>query len=64
MEMPRFAATVPDLSLADAARRAAADHLPEHGRQITRDALRARLGVSSQAASSLLRQIRASGEGR
>ncbi len=33
-----------------------------HGQPITRDALRARLGVSNQAASELLRQLR-SGEG-
>jgi hypothetical protein len=31
----------------------------EHGEPITRDALRARLGVSNQLASELLRQIRA-----
>ena len=34
-----------------------------HGQPITRDALRARLGVSNQAASELLRQLRA-GEGQ
>jgi hypothetical protein len=45
------------------ARRAAAEHLRQHGQPITRDALRARLGVSNQAASDLLRQIRL-GEGR
>jgi len=45
------------------ARRAAAEHQAAHGQPITRDALRARLGVSNQAASELLRQIRTS-EGR
>jgi hypothetical protein len=44
-------------------RRAAAEHQEQHGQPITRDALRARLGVSNQAASELLRQLRAS-EGR
>jgi len=46
-----------------AARRAAAEHQDQHRQPITRDALRARLGVSNQAASELLRQLRA-GEGR
>jgi hypothetical protein len=41
------------------ARRAAAEHQDQHGQPITRDALRARLGVSNQAASELLRQLRA-----
>ena len=41
------------------ARRAAAEHQGQHGQPITRDALRARLGVSNQAASELLRQLRA-----
>jgi len=45
-----------------AVRRAAAEHQGQHGQPITRDALRARLGVSNQAASELLRQLRA-GEG-
>ncbi len=40
------------------ARRAAAEHQGQHGQPITRDALRARLGVSNQAASELLRQLR------
>ena len=52
-----------DEALLAAARRAAAEHQDEHGQPITRDALRARLGVSNQAASELLRQFR-SGEGR
>jgi len=45
------------------ARRAAGEHQAAHGQPVTRDALRARLGVSNQAASALLRQLRAS-EGR
>ncbi|CNF01505.1 Protein of uncharacterised function (DUF2637) [Mycobacterium tuberculosis] len=44
--------------LVDFARRVAAQHETEHGRPITRDALRARLGVSNQLASELLRQLR------
>jgi len=48
-----------DEDLLAAARRAAAEHQDEHGQPITRDALRARLGVSNQAASELLRQLRA-----
>lgn len=41
------------------ARRVADDHMAKHGRPITRDVLRGRLGVSNQLASDLLRQIRA-----
>jgi len=48
-----------DEALLAAARRAAAEHQDAHGQPITRDALRARLGVSNQAASELLRQLRA-----
>jgi len=48
-----------DRTLLALARRAAADHQDQHGQPITRDALRARLGVSNQAASELLRQLRA-----
>jgi hypothetical protein len=48
-----------DEALLAAARRAAAEHHDQHGQPITRDALRARLGVSNQAASDLLRQFRA-----
>ena len=48
-----------DEALLAAARRAAAEHQEKHGQPITRDALRARLGVSNQAASDLLRQLRA-----
>jgi hypothetical protein len=44
--------------LVDFARRVASEHETKHGRPITRDALRARLGVSNQLASDLLRQIR------
>ncbi|WP_067816927.1 DUF2637 domain-containing protein [Actinomadura kijaniata] len=40
------------------ARRVAAEHQATYGRPITRDALRARLGVSNQLASELLRQVR------
>jgi hypothetical protein len=46
-------------ALFELARRAAAEHHDQHGQPITRDALRARLGVSNQAASGLLRQLRA-----
>ena len=52
-----------DEALLTAARRAAAEHQDQHGQPITRDALRARLGVSNQAASELLRQLCA-GEGQ
>jgi len=45
-------------ALVESARRAAADHQATHGQPITRDALRARLAISNQAASGLLRQIR------
>ena len=51
-----------DEALLTAARRAAAEHQDQHGQPITRDQLRARLGVSNQAASELLRQLR-TGEG-
>jgi hypothetical protein len=47
-----------DEALLTAARRTAAEHQDQHGQPITRDALRARLGVSNQAASELLRQLR------
>ena len=49
-----------DDAVLTAARQAAADHHATHGQPITRDALRARLGISTQAASDLLRQLRAS----
>jgi Protein of unknown function (DUF2637) len=48
----------PAESLVAYARRVADEHHQRHGRPITRDALRARLGVSNQLASDLLRQIR------
>jgi hypothetical protein len=51
--------TSPDITLLASARLAAAEHHQQHGQPITRDALRARLGVSNQLASDLLRQIRA-----
>ncbi|MEU8269343.1 DUF2637 domain-containing protein [Sphaerisporangium sp. NPDC049002] len=44
--------------LLDYARRVAAEHHARHGRPITRDTLRARLGVSNQLATDLLRQLR------
>jgi hypothetical protein len=40
------------------ARRVAAEHEQAHGEPITRDTLRARLGVSNQLASTLLRELR------
>ncbi|MFC5813628.1 DUF2637 domain-containing protein [Nonomuraea harbinensis] len=45
-------------ALVDFARRVADDHHAKHGRPITRDALRAHLGVSNQLASDLLRTVR------
>jgi hypothetical protein len=48
----------PAAPLIDFARRVAAEHQAAHGQPITRDTLRARLGVSNQLASDLLRQIR------
>jgi hypothetical protein len=48
----------PAAPLVEFARRVATEHHTKHGRPITRDALRARLGVSNQLASDLLRQIR------
>ena len=47
-----------DQALLAAARRAAAEHHHQHGQPITRDALRAHLGISNQGASELLRQLR------
>ncbi|MGI5285140.1 DUF2637 domain-containing protein [Nonomuraea polychroma] len=44
--------------LVDYARRVADEHRAKHGKPITRDALRARLGVSNQLASDLLRTLR------
>ncbi|QKG22676.1 DUF2637 domain-containing protein [Actinomadura verrucosospora] len=48
----------PAAPLVEFARRVASEHQDRHGKPITRDALRARLGVSNQLASDLLRQIR------
>ena len=48
----------PTSELLDYARRVADEHHARHGRPITRDALRTRLGVSSQLASDLLRNLR------
>jgi len=45
-------------ALVDYARRVANEHHTKHGRPITRDALRAHLGVSNQLASDLLRTLR------
>jgi hypothetical protein len=50
--------SAPAESLIAYARRVADEHQTREGRPITRDALRARLGVSNQLASDLLRQIR------
>ncbi|MDF5757632.1 DUF2637 domain-containing protein [Spongiactinospora sp. TRM90649] len=44
--------------LLDYARRIAAEHDRQHGRPITRDGLRARLGISSKLASDLLHALR------
>ncbi|MFD9950432.1 DUF2637 domain-containing protein [Nonomuraea sp. NPDC059023] len=51
-------ASGPSPQLLDYARRAADEHQTRHGKPITRDALRARLGVSNQLASDLLRALR------
>jgi hypothetical protein len=48
----------PAAPLLDFARRVADEHQAQHGRPITRDALRGRLSVSNQLASDLLRQLR------
>lgn len=48
----------PTSELLDYARRVADEHHARHGKPITRDALRTRLGVSSQLASDLLRNLR------
>jgi hypothetical protein len=52
------AADGPAPALLDFARRVATEHHQRHGRPITRDALRARLGVSNALASELLRHVR------
>ncbi|GAA2375978.1 DUF2637 domain-containing protein [Nonomuraea africana] len=48
----------PDPALVDYARRVADEHESNHGKPITRDVLRARLGISNQLASDLLRTLR------
>lgn len=48
----------PAAELLDFARRVAAEHHTTHGQPITRDTLRARLGVSNKLASDLLHQLR------
>ncbi|MEV1239462.1 DUF2637 domain-containing protein [Nonomuraea sp. NPDC049750] len=48
----------PAPALIDYARRVADEHHTKHGRPITRDALRAHLGVSNQLASDLLHTLR------
>ena len=55
---PSPSAGGPAPALLDFARRVAAEHHQRHGRPITRDALRARLGVSNALASELLRHLR------
>lgn len=52
----------PSLALVDYARRVADEHHAKQGKPITRDLLRARLGVSNQLASDLLRTLRAVSE--
>ncbi|MFI6325505.1 DUF2637 domain-containing protein [Nonomuraea sp. NPDC050556] len=48
----------PAPALVDYARRVADEHHTKHGKPITRDALRSRLGVSNQLASDLLNTLR------
>lgn len=48
----------PDAELIEFARRVADEHEQASGQPITRDRLRARLGVSNQLASTLLRELR------
>ncbi|WP_214107249.1 DUF2637 domain-containing protein [Acrocarpospora catenulata] len=55
-------ASAPSPALLDYARRVAEEHHNRHGKPITRDALRARLGVSNQLASDLLRNLRTTPE--
>ncbi|KAB8181067.1 DUF2637 domain-containing protein [Nonomuraea phyllanthi] len=52
----------PNPQLIDYARRVAAEHHTKHGKPITRELLRARLGVSNQLASDLLRTLRCTSE--
>jgi hypothetical protein len=55
---PSSSSAGPAPALLDFARRVATEHHQRHGRPITRDALRARLGVSNALASELLRHVR------
>ena len=55
---PGSPSSAPARPLVEFARRVATEHHDRHGQPITRDALRARLGVSNQLASDLLRQLR------
>ncbi|GAA1506293.1 DUF2637 domain-containing protein [Sphaerisporangium rubeum] len=48
----------PSLELLDYARKIAAEYHTQHSKPISRDVLRARLGVSNQLASDLLRHLR------
>jgi hypothetical protein len=63
-EAPPVLAVFPDPSARPAAelvafaRRVAAEHQQAHGEPITRDKLRARLGISNQLASTLIRELR------
>ncbi|TQS21386.1 MULTISPECIES: DUF2637 domain-containing protein [unclassified Microbispora] len=52
----------PSPALVAYARRVADEHQAKHGKPITRDLLRARLGVSNQLASDLLRSLRTASE--
>ncbi|MGW2214371.1 DUF2637 domain-containing protein [Nonomuraea sp. NPDC001684] len=52
----------PAPALVDYARRIADEHQTKHGKPITHDLLRARLGVSDQLASALLRTLRTTPE--
>ncbi|MFF4122674.1 DUF2637 domain-containing protein [Microbispora rosea] len=52
----------PSPALVDYARRVADEHHAKHGKPITRDLLRARLGVSNQLASDLLRSLRSTAD--
>lgn len=52
----------PSPALVDYARRVADEHQAKHGKPISRDLLRARLGVSNQLASDLLRTLRSASE--
>ncbi|GAA1675440.1 DUF2637 domain-containing protein [Nonomuraea maheshkhaliensis] len=52
----------PDPALVDYARRVADEHLAKHGRPVTADLIRTRLGVSDQLATDLLRTLRTAPE--